>query len=446
MRMLAVLLLFVSTSLAAPIPADAKAKAERERLTKFWVDATQLNNRQFERNVACLQLIKEPGVVAFLAERCQPVGCTKVEYEGWVKDLSSDDELVRAKATQAVKDQYGCRHMALGEMIRQCDGPTAKTALLQAMGLDRYVKPGDEITFTLKPGEGSVTLELGIVNKARRSMGNLTAVIRDDELQDPTYRRTAVESWMAACLLRVIGTEPALAVLRKAAGGDASAALTKRAKFLLDGKPTSTTWENYGKLWPQEQDPLDPMKNSNMARPIAFLSFTTDKAAVKDIVGSVKPYTVTREQQLAAWKDLSSEDAGKWQEAYRQFAEYSPFCTLTFEEIIEGLKHAERFKRFVAATQQLPIDKFDDTFQPTNMTKGTEIDIRVKHGKEQYRYQIMPNVGDHGPIQLQREAIVMLEHHATPEAVAHLKKLASAAPELPQTKDAADALARLKAK
>jgi hypothetical protein len=183
-----------------------------------------------------------------------------------------------------------------------------------------------------------------------------------------------------------------------------------------------------------------------MARPLTFLQFAKDKEAVKDLVASTKPFTVTREQQLSAWKDLASDDAKTWQAAYTKFLEYSPFCTLTFPEIIEGIKDDVRFRRFVACKERLKLEQIDDTFQPTNLTKGTEIDIRVKHGNRLYRSQIMQNVGDHSPMKEHREAIVLLEHHGTPEVVAHLKKLAAAAPELPQTKDATAALARMNAK
>ena len=416
---------------------------DSEKLQKLW-DSAQVEN-QYARVTAWLAILRDPGAVEFLATKCQPVRCTAEQFAGWMKDLDNDDDKVRDAAIVQVRRHIACKPGTFEELFAECGTLQSKRSLAKVLCFERDLSSAVMMKFSVKVDRTGPGILL---------MHHAGFDDRGNELQSGGMRRQLIANephgygdpmpeTEALFLLRILGTAKALKVMKDAAGGHPESRTAIHAKELEDYDPTGLKWTEMEDGLPIECGIKDFAKHPYSYLAIQSARLTTSPDVVEDIVLNVKPIKSIRQSHLQALKDFASDDAAVWQPAYREFRKCHPLCFLTNEEILTACKDGRVGNRLLSVVRDFPLLQHDDaaTLTVEDSQEGRTWDFNYPSGRT--AYTASKRVEYYLPFAMHRIAILLLEHHGTKEAVAHLRKIAAEDADLLTTNDAKAALVRL---
>jgi hypothetical protein len=170
------------------------------------------------------------------------------------------------------------------------------------------------------------------------------------------------------------------------------------------------------------------------------------KEAVDFLKLKLKPLTIDPEKARALIDWLGNDEEEVWKRAFEELEYFDPRLAIDLETLMNEVKETPARQRLVEVMSGRPAGSLGDKTVSLRGTGGDGFNFFDGRGSwwAEVRVDRINHTGWGGKKKWTRavRAIVLLEHIATPEAVAILKEMATGRPDAQPTKAAAESLAR----
>lgn len=450
MRLALIFPALCSLAMAAPVPEDVAA--EKKRLETLWKQLQDYDEPE-GRLRAALALLDEPGAVAFLADKLPPLAATKDQMTAWLKELDSSDPMVWQAAYERLRYMIPQLALTPDEQLVAVTTDNGKRLLygLWSGYLAEFVSGATyrtHLRLTMKTPDGpQLEATFLIRSDGREHVYRSNArVIPLAEANPPAWSRAE----LAAKVLLRLDTKASRAVLERLATGHKDAKLTRTVATWLKAKAPPPANPTLDDLWAKLLTTYDFESADDFDT--VFELACAPKAA--EFLRSKLPAIKASKEQMTSWlKGIDSDDPKVWKPAFENLLYFRPTIALDWKEQIAAVSTAHGrtslLRVWERRTRQAPtkldvdpdctliLEEFDDvleltlSFPSSKAVPSQRVDTTWVHNESTHWRRA-------------RMAITALEHMKSDKAKAVLKQLADGHPDIPPTRKAKAALARLK--